>query len=371
MKNQIQNVRALFAGALFAAAAASLPAAITNEIAKEFSSVTNPGSIWSYGWKSTVGGTFNVSSYRTSSSFENGVVLHGWLAVSSDQPSIYWNGTTNTAIGWGGTAVLPPGSVFICPGPQGSSRNFGVLRFKVPAGEAGSYRLESIFQALLDSGSSGDTDIHIATNGVEIFSQFLPATKGTGYTNTFFLEVGDTVDFLVGRGTSDNYFGDGLKVQAKLIHPSVCTPHRATARAQVVGGFLIGATIMDGGCGYTNPPLVLVQGGGGTGAVGTAVISDGQVVAINMSNAGCCYTTNPLPQIVIASPPFVPTVSISVSRVRVNQHVVLGRRYVLMASEDFIHWTPTGPAFTAESEEIVTELDVDITGRFFKLEETP
>jgi hypothetical protein len=152
-----------------------------------------------------------------------------------------------------------------------------------------------------------------------------------------------------------------------LVTP-VCTPHKAVATAQVVNGFVVGAMITDGGCGYTNAPLVLIQGSG-TGA--TATVSNGIVTAINITSAGTGYGTNPPPRIVIASPPFEPTVSIYISRIGVAKHVVLGRNYVLESSTNFTHWFPTGPPFTAVSETVTNEFLVSETGRFFRLREVP
>ena len=152
---------------------------------------------------------------------------------------------------------------------------------------------------------------------------------------------------------------------------AVCTPHKATATAQVVNGFVVGAFITDGGCGYTNAPLVLVQDGGGSGATATAIISNGSVIGINIINPGSGYSTNPPPRIVVASPPFVPTVSISFSRVNVLQHVVLGRSYVLESSPDLVTWTATGPQFTAASELVTTEFIINQTGLYFRLREMP
>ena len=93
------------------------------------------------------------------------------------------------------------------------------------------------------------------------------------------------------------------------------------------------------------------------------------VVDIIISSAGSGYTG--VPAILTASPPFEPTVSISVSEVRVTQHVTLGRNYVLEAPIDLIDWTATGPEFTAESETIVSEFDVDVTGRYFRIHQVP
>lgn len=167
-------------------------------------------------------------------------------------------------------------------------------------------------------------------------------------------------------GTDSQAWFDNFRLFADT---AVCTPHRATATAQLVNGVFVGATITDPGCGYTNVPSVVISGGGGNGAAATAVVSNGMVVAIQVNSGGCCYTN--APTIEIASPPFVPTVAIRVSRVIVTQNVVLGRRYVLESSSDLVSWTPTGPSFTATSEAVESEFQVGATGRFFRLSEVP
>lgn len=180
-------------------------------------------------------------------------------------------------------------------------------------------------------------------------------------------------DYLQSSGSPYNHYWNNwtgiLPFYILEIDPVFCAPRKAKATPQLVNGFVVGATITDSGCGYTNAPLVLIQGGGGTGATATAVITDGQVSAIRITSAGVGYD-NP-PRIVIASPPFVPTLTIRVSKVRVSQEVVLGRRYLLESSGDLVNWTATGPPFTAQSETIENEFDVDLTGRFFRVIEVP
>ena len=56
--------------------------------------------------------------------------------------------------------------------------------------------------------------------------------------------------------------------------------------AVVVNGFVVGATITDGGYGYTNTPTVRIIGGGGSGAQAVAVVSNGVVTAVNVLDAG-------------------------------------------------------------------------------------
>jgi hypothetical protein len=149
-----------------------------------------------------------------------------------------------------------------------------------------------------------------------------------------------------------------------------CSPHAAQATAIVTNGFVVGATITDYGCGYTNGPLVLIGGGGGSNATATATIQNGFVTSINIINPGAGYYTT-LPDILIGSPPFVPTLTINVSRVNVTQHVVLGFNYVLESSPDMINWTATRPPFTAQSEEITTEFVVNQTGQYFRIRQVP
>lgn len=163
---------------------------------------------------------------------------------------------------------------------------------------------------------------------------------------------------------------DGARLFLNAVaYMTYCSPHAARATATIVNGFVVGVTLTDYGCGYTEAPLVLFQGGSGSGAAGTAVLLNGKVVAINVVSPGSGYTSEP--RVTIASPPFVPWVSVAVSKVNVTQHVVLGRNYILESSVDLVTWIATGAQFTADSETIVTEFAVDTTGRFFRLREVP
>jgi Concanavalin A-like lectin/glucanases superfamily len=157
--------------------------------------------------------------------------------------------------------------------------------------------------------------------------------------------------------------------QLYAVESGFCSPHPAEATAVVTNGFVIAASITDYGCGYTNAPLVLISGGGGSNATATATIQNGFVTSINIINPGSGYSSQP--DILIGSPPFVPTLTINVSRVNVTQHVVLGFNYVLESSPDMITWTTTGPPFTAQSEEVTTEFVVSQVGQFFRIRQVP
>lgn len=336
----------------------------TYDVERDFSIAANPNGAWSYGWKSTLTGNFTL--LPVARSYTNGVVpMNDWVLADNQIPQVLHNASSNLTWSYVEGDILP-GAVWMTAGFNGSAQNFCVVRFTVPSQNGGRFSLAT-------TGASGssvrDSDFHVVMNGTEVFGMFLPPSGRTGYTNEFYLNPGDTVDFMAGRGADEDQYGSFLALKATLSWSSVCTPHKAVATAQVVNGFVVGATIIDSGCGYSNAPLVVIQGGGGTGAAATAIVVDGRVTAINFASAGCCYTNTPL--IVIGSPPFVPKLKISVSKVKVSQNVVLGRHYVLESSRDLNTWTQALPPFTAESETIENEFDVDLTGHFFRIRETP
>jgi hypothetical protein len=82
-----------------------------------------------------------------------------------------------------------------------------------------------------------------------------------------------------------------------------CIPHTASATATVTSDVVVGATILDGGCGYTNSPGVRIIGGGGSGAQAVAVVTNGVVIGVNVLDAGSGYTNTP---VIVIEPPFIP-----------------------------------------------------------------
>lgn len=49
-------------------------------------------------------------------------------------------------------------------------------------------------------------------------------------------------------------------------------------------------SIVSGGTGYTSAPKVTIVGGAGRDAHAVAVVKDGKVVAVNVTNGGCDFT---------------------------------------------------------------------------------
>jgi hypothetical protein len=76
----------------------------------------------------------------------------------------------------------------------------------------------------------------------------------------------------------------------------------AAATANITAGFVTGATITNGGSGYTSPPAVTIIGNG-SGATATAVLTEGVITGITITSAGSGYTGTPT---ITIAPPVIP-----------------------------------------------------------------
>lgn len=316
-----------------------------------------------FGQAFSFAGNVNVVSVPDSSDFEltNSFTIGAWIYPTANSWHVLERSTGVGAV------------------PYAFGLNFGAgFRFYIKSAAYGpddlltapiSYNRWTHVAGTLD-GNTGDMRLYM--DGVVVAQK---VTTNRPYAGPGVMGIGNTA-----RGGGFPFVGlvDEVVLYSRalsateiqyLVGPP-CTPHKAAATAQVLNGFVVGATITDTGCGYTNAPLVLIQGSG-TGATATATVSNGVITAINITSAGAGYGTNPPTKIVIASPPFEPTVSIYVSRIGVAQHVALGRNYVLESSTNFVNWIPTGPPFTAVSENVTNEFVVSEVGRFFRLREVP
>lgn len=239
---------------------------------------------------------------------------------------------------------------------------------------------EGLFQ-LMDGSAFNP---RIATGIAQVVNGFvvgaLVTDGGSGYTNTPLVTIsGGGGAGATARATVVNGVVTALTIQnpgsgyssapALTIAPPPFPPRKALAIAQIVNGFVVGANLTDGGFGYQESPAVFLTGGGGTGAKAIATVVNGVVTAITITTPGTGYTS--APNIRIASPPFSPSLSVEVSRVKVGLKVVLGRKYQIESTSDMVSWSPTGPSFVAEDEELIQEFPVDTVGRFFRIHQVP
>lgn len=153
-------------------------------------------------------------------------------------------------------------------------------------------------------------------------------------------------------------------------NPSNLRLGRATAEAQIVNGFFIGVDLLDPGYGYADPPPhVTVLDSQGTGAEVVSIVKDGRVVGFEILNTGRGYSENTIVQ--IEPPPFAPEMSIRVKSIELNLHLVIGKSYVIEATDDFIQWTPVSDPFVADNEFMAFEYEVDAHGKYYRVVEAP
>ncbi len=143
------------------------------------------------------------------------------------------------------------------------------------------------------------------------------------------------------------------------------TPHRAAGTAQRVNGFVVDITISDHGYGYSSAPAVRIEGGGGTGAIATAVVSNGVVLAINIVEAGIGYTS--LPTVRIAAPNRPPELRIRITQIALDLKLKEGDHYQLLSSEDLDTWTPLGAAFLSDSDRVTKDFELWGARLFFRI----
>ncbi|HKX62466.1 MAG TPA: LamG domain-containing protein, partial [Verrucomicrobiae bacterium] len=194
------------------------PALQSFDLSTGFSTAANPSGAWSFGWKETiVSSNFEVLTFGKSFTAENGVPIFAWLEANDRQPSVSRVMGPEVAVSADGQFVAEPGTVYFTAGDDESPRNFGVIRFTVPPTRGGVYRLTASVRDLFDGFHQGDTDFHIARNGVGFYSRQLPPHSTAGVTNIIMsLAGGEHIEFLVGRGADGHQAGSGLKIAARL-----------------------------------------------------------------------------------------------------------------------------------------------------------
>ncbi len=182
--------------------AAQASASIVYDAATDFSLGGNPNGTWSYGYSATLGGPFNTFVSSFSSLFGN-ANFDGWSPPVL-HPFVASNEAATTQQGSG--LLLPPGELGLHPGPD-ADNNFAIVRWTAP--ESGLYNVSATF---VDRDASdiplpgATTDVHVLLNSISVYDTLINK-NGWGLGPTPFaghlsLAMGDTLDFVVGRGAN-------------------------------------------------------------------------------------------------------------------------------------------------------------------------
>jgi hypothetical protein len=188
----------------------STPALAGYDATADFSPTSNPNGVWSYGYSTTLGGTFNL--YTSSGNFlnPNGTPtgLDSWdKNIGLGNPAVIHNGT-NAPILIDGTALYKPGQLGLHPGPDGED---SIVRFTASA--TTTYSLTSSFSGLDEVGTT--TDVHVFVNGVSIYNNLINGFGAVdNFASSLTLNAGDHVEFVVGYGSNSNYQFDSTGLSA-------------------------------------------------------------------------------------------------------------------------------------------------------------
>jgi hypothetical protein len=296
------------------------------------------------------------------SSIANLFVIHS--AVIS--PTVFFGFVVNATIADGGYGYKTPPIVRIIGGGGSGAVATATVSNGIVTGitilNAGSgytnnpiVAIASPFQLMISITSATGltfTNLKVGTNYQLQFSQ-----SGT------WINLGSS--FVADAGNYTQYF-DGTVSGSLYRLMALPIPYGAVATPILTNGFVVSATVNDGGLGYLSVPAVQIIGGGGTGAYATATVSNGMVVAINFSNAGFGYTNSPTVQI---DPPPVPELHPNATKAFRLDYSGLtpALSYQLQSTPNLTGWTNYGAAFTAMDYTNSQYLNVDANNQFLRL----
>lgn len=197
------------------------------DLAADFTTAANPNGVWSYGYSTTLGGSFVLHTSTSPNPTYYSTIDNWHTDLGYGMPAVLRNSTAGTVTNDTGTAVLTAGQLASHPGYSGQ---FSVVRFTAPA--AGLFNVSGSFLGADIVGTT--TDVHILLNGGAIFNGAVSgfdAGSGPSFNSDWSLAMGDTLDFVVGWGNG-NFDFDSTAISAVITQ----VPEPGTAAILILGG---------------------------------------------------------------------------------------------------------------------------------------
>ena len=218
----------IFATLLCLVAVALPHAALAYDASADFSTSTNPNSVWSYGWSTTLGSAFGLDTSNSTAAY--GLTgLGGWFSGQSAEgvPDVLRNNTASPILL--APSTDQPGQLTL----NMFRTTYSIVRWTAPS--TGQFSIAATFSAVSTIG--GTTDVHIQTNGVSIFDSAVNGFPSpTSFTGTVSVVSGEHIDFAVGFGSNGNDHEDTTALAATIV--AVPEPDTLALVGTAIGGLL-------------------------------------------------------------------------------------------------------------------------------------
>jgi hypothetical protein len=184
----------IIAAVVLSAAATQTHANTTYDATTDFSLVSNPNGVWSYGYSHLTAPSYAFTPFNSVS----GTLWEDSSYNTLSTPSVFLNNTGGIVNG------VAPGQISLNPGPVPNG-DFAIVRFTAPT--AGTYDVNGQFYA----GDVGAMNgyIVLAGNLGTPLETFVNTTNSSIFTPLSLpMTSGETLDFVVGNGGGSFYSGD-------------------------------------------------------------------------------------------------------------------------------------------------------------------
>jgi hypothetical protein len=189
------------------------PATPDYDAVRDFSIISNPNGVWSYGWEASLGSALNLYTVTDVTSVPG---MSAWLASGTyyvNPPYVAHNDTSSVICIANNGVCIPPKYLHVHPG---INNELTVVRWTAPT--SGNFKIEGAAVGLDRSGAT-TTILWVLFNSGPLF-----ATPVDNYRSEFFFQLpcalamsaGDTVDFAVDFGEDGSNNGDSTGIQFKV-----------------------------------------------------------------------------------------------------------------------------------------------------------
>ncbi|MBA2435365.1 MAG: hypothetical protein H0V54_09865 [Chthoniobacterales bacterium] len=186
------------------------PAKVDYNAVRDFSIVSNPNGVWSYGWLASLGSPLNYYTVTDTTSVPG---ISAWLesgTYSINPPYVAHNDTGNVICLV--TFCVPPTYLHVHPGPN---NEVTVVRWTAPM--SGDFYVQGAVVGL-DNVVITTTTFYAVLNSTEhVFRATINSYNSpVSFHRLLTMSAGDTLDFAVDFGQNGNYGGDSTGIQFKV-----------------------------------------------------------------------------------------------------------------------------------------------------------